>query len=303
MGFGSANEIKEGGARKFFTGVENFKVVAVNPSKAELEALYGREITYEPDYLGTQTVSDSDGEREVPQLRVDFYLNNDDVDNPISTKASFYIMNTHHKSQTGKYKVINDFGKATWLEEDAIKSKTVPQNMQWYNTSGMKIAKRGEEEMIDFIANLLNLPFDLTKLTDVSAAHAKFEKATWEEMFKGDFSYIKTVIDSTNNKVGVALGVKIADDQSMRQTIFNKKTLRQYTLTNKRDNKFQWLSKAIEESKANGAFGTTNFGPADYTLREYSLTPDVLTTASLPPEEDVFGTADAAKDTTDNWLD
>ena len=67
MGFGSANEIKEGGARKFFTGVENFKVVAVNPSKAELEALYGREITYEPEYLGTQTVSDSAAPLERPR--------------------------------------------------------------------------------------------------------------------------------------------------------------------------------------------------------------------------------------------
>ena len=124
MGFGKSNEVKEGGSRKFFTGVENFNVVAVNPTKAQLEELYGREISYEPEYTGTQTVSDSDGEREVPQVRLDFYLNNSDADNPITTKASFYVMNTHHKSQTGKIKVINDFGKTTWLVEDDVKSKT-----------------------------------------------------------------------------------------------------------------------------------------------------------------------------------
>ena len=218
MGFGKSNEVKEGGSRKFFTGVENFNVVAVNPTKAQLEELYGREISYEPEYIGTQTVSDSDGEREVPQVRLDFYLNNNDGDNPITTKASFYVINTHHKSQTGKIKVINDFGKTTWLVEDDVKSKTVPSNMQWYNISGLKVAKRGEEEVVDFIANLLNLPWDLTKLSDPAQAFAKFDKEQWAAIFGGDFSYVQGIIEGTNNKIGVALGVKVAVDPELVTT-------------------------------------------------------------------------------------
>ena len=301
MGFGKSNEVKEGGSRKFFTGVENFNVVAVNPTKEQLEELYGREINYDPEYTGTQTVSDSDGEREVPQVRLDFYLNNNDADNPITTKASFYVMNTHHKSQTGKIKVINDFGKTTWLVEDDVKSKTVPSNMQWYNISGLKVAKRGEEEVVDFIANLLNLPWDLTKLSDPAQAFAKFDKEQWAAIFGGDFSYVQGIIEGTNNKIGVALGVKVADDQSLRQVIFNKKTLRQYTLSSSKANKFLYLGKAIDESKANGAYGTTNFGPDDYTLREFSLVATSMNSADLPAEEDVFGTTAPASD--DNWMD
>lgn len=304
MGFGASNEIVEGAGRKFFTGIENFNIVAVNPTKSELEELFGREITYDPDYLSTQTVKDADGEREKPQIRLDFYLNNNDPDNPITTKASFYVINTHHKSQTGKYKVINDFGKTTWLSEDDVKNGTVPGNMTWYSTSGVKVAKRGEEELVDFIVNLLNLPFKLEDLKDIKSAHAKFEKEHWEQMFKGDFSYIQTVIESTNNKVGLALGVKTADDSSLRQVIFNKKCLRQYTKSSTKADKFKYLSTAITEAKANGAYGTTSFGPDDYVLREYDVTPTDFKAADLPPAADVFENSDpGGADGEDNWLE
>lgn len=305
MGFGKSNEVKEGGSRKFFTGVENFKVMAVNPSKDELEALYGREISYEPEYIGTQTVKDGDGEREVEQLRLDFYLDNDDAGNTITTKASFYVMNTHHMSQTGKVKVINDFGKTTWLTKDQIQSKDVPDNMSWYNTSGLKVAKRGEEEVIDFIANLLNLPWDLTKMGDPSDGHAKFEKDKWADMFKGNFLYLQSIIETTNNKVGLALGVKVADDQSLRQTVCTKKSLRQYVLSGNRANKFQYLAKSIDEAKANGAYGTTDFGPQDYNLREYSITPTKMDANTLPPAEDIFAnnTSSDVAVAEESWLD
>ena len=302
MGFGKSNENKEGGSRKFFTGVENFRVMAVNPSKEALEEMFGRELSYEPEYLGTQTIKDGDGEREVPQLRLDFYLNNMDENNPITTKASYYIMNSHHKSQTGKFKVINDFGKSTWLTEEDIKSSSVPQNMSWYNTSGMKVAKRGEEEVIDFIANLLNLPYDLTKVSDPTDAHAKFDKSNWDDMFKGNFTYIQGVVSGTKNKVGVNLGVKIADDQSLRQVIFNKRTLRQYVLSSTKSNKYLYLGKAIDEAKANGAYGTTDFGPEDYCLREYSITPTVMTAKDVSAVGDFDTVADPALSGEDDWL-
>lgn len=304
MGFGAGQEIKDGGNRKYYTGVENFKVIAVNPTKEELEKLFDRELNYTPEYVDTTTVKDGDGEREVPQVRIDFYLSNDDPDNPISVKESFYISNTHHASQTGKVKVINDFGKTTWLTKESIKSKNIPDNMSWYSISGMKVAKRGEEEVVDFIVNLLNLPFNADKVKDLSEMHAKFEKERWDDMFKGDFSYIQTIIEGTNNKVGVALGVKVADDQSMKQVVFNKKTLRQYTLKSTKADKFKWLAKAIDESKAAGAYGTTNFGPDDYVLREFSINADQLSLDNLPKEEDIFNQTDNSLDgDDDNWLE
>lgn len=292
--FGKGEEIKEGGSRKLYTGAENFKVVGVNPTKEEMEAIYGREINYEPEYVGTTTVKDSDGEREVTQVRIDFYLQSEGED-PINTKASFYVANTHHKSQTQKIKVINDFGKTTWLTEQDIKEGTVPQNMSWYNQSGIKVARRGEEEVIDFIVNLLNLPFDLTKIEDPSEAHAKFSKDDLDKMFKGDTSLLKSIIDGTNNKIGVILGVKTKADGGLQQSLFNRKTMRQYTISSTRANKFQYIAKDIADAKANGAFGNVDFGPADYELREYSVVPTTLD-ASNTNQTDIFATNEESVD-------
>jgi len=299
--FGKGQEISEGGARKLFTGVENFKVVAVNPSKAELEVIYGRELNYDPEYTGTTTVSDGDGEREVNQIRLDFYLTNEDVNNPINTKASFYVADTHHKSQTGKVKVINDYGRTTWLTKEDVASGDAPANMQWYSMQGVKVAKRGEEEVIDFLVNLLNLPFDLSKVDDKSDAYAKISKEEWKAIFSGDVKIFRDVIASTNNKIGVVLGVKTKADGGQMQTIFSRKTLRQYSLHSKKADKFKWVLKDINDAKANGAFGNVEFGPDDLTLREYTITPTQLSLDNAPGADDAFS-AEPVSSADDDWL-
>lgn len=292
-GFGKAQEVKDGPLRQLWTGVENFKVIAVNPTKEELEKIYGREITFTPEYVNTTEVEDGDGKRTVDQIRVDFYLSNED--DSITTKAQFYIGKTHHKSQTGKFKVINDYGKTTWLEKDSIQSGTVPDNMKWYETSGIKVALRGEEEMIGFLANLLNLPFDLSKLEDNSDAHARISKEEWAKIFAGDVNLLRGIIESTNNKVGVVLGVKTKQDGGFVQTIFNRTTLRQYTLHSTKASKYKWILKDLLEAKAAGAFGNVEFGPDDLNLREFSINPTQMT-MDLAEGADVFDTAGAEAD-------
>jgi len=303
-GFGKAQEVTDGPTRKLYTGAENFKVLVVNPTKEEIEDLYGREIQYTPEYVNTTEVEDGDGKRTVDQIRLDFFLSNDD--DSITTKAQFYIAKTHHKSQTGKIRVINDFGKTAWLEKDHIASKTTPDNMSWYNSSGMKVAYRGEEELISFLSNLLNLPWDLSKLDDASDAHARISKEEWAKIFAGDVSLIRSIIESTNNKVGVVLGVKTKQDGGHVQSMFNRTTLRQYTIHSAKADKFKYVLKDIIEAKAAGAFGNVEFGPDDLELREFSITPDQLT-MDLADEADVFDTAGVVADKVaaedDNWLD
>ena len=301
-GFGASQDVSEGPVRKFYTGVENFKVVGVNPTKAELEAIYGREINFDPEYIGTTKVEDGDGEREVPQMRLDFYLSNGD--DSITTKAQFYIANTHHKSQTGKFKVINDFGRTTWLTQEAIQNKIMPDNMTWYNASGVKVAKRGEEELISFLVNLLNLPYKIEELADVSEAFAKISKEEWAKIFTGDVSLFRNIIGGTNNKTGVLLGVKTKTDGGLVQTIFNRNTLRQYVLSSTRGDKFKYLLKDVTEAKEAGAFGNVNFGPDDYTLREFVVGASEITTSNSA-QTDVFATAEPTSEfaaSNDDWM-
>ena len=302
-GFGASQDVAETVARKYYTGVENFKVVGINPTKAELEIMYGREINFDPEYIGTTKVEDGDGEREVPQMRLDFYLANEEGD--ITTKAQFYIGDTHHKSQTGKFKVINAFGKSTWLTEDAIKSKVMPDNMSWYNATEVKVAKRGEEEVIAFLTNLLNLPFKIDELADPSEAFAKISSQEWTKIFAGDVSLLRNIIAGTNNKVGVLLGVKTKTDGGLVQAIFNRHTLRQYTLHSTKASKFKYLEKDVTEAKTAGAFGNVEFGPVDYALREFEVGATKISAANTN-QTDVFAQADAGSGEfadNDNWMD
>ena len=143
--------------------------------------------------------------------------------------------------------------------------------------------------------NLLNLPFNLDKVSDVSEAYARIDKDEWASIFKGDISLLKSIIDSTNNKVGVLLGVKTKGDGKVVQACFNRHTLRQYSIPSTRADKFKWIKKDLKESKAAGAFGNVDFGNKDLVLREFSITPTVIT-GDNSNQTDIFGTANTPVD-------
>ena len=288
--FGKGEEIKEGSAVKLYTGVENFRVVAVNPSKEEMEKMYDRELNFTPEYVGTTKVTDSDGEREVNQIRLDFFLANED--NSITTKVQFYVADTHHRSASGKYKCINSFGRDIWLEKDAVQTKTLPENLSWYNADGVKVAKRGETEMISFLVNLLNLPFNLDKVSDVSEAYARIDKAEWAKIIGGDVTLLRNIVAGTNNKVGILLGVKTTGEGKLRQTALNKHTLRQFTLSSTKPAKYKYILKDLDDAKANGALGNVDFGPRSLILGEHQLEATVISDENTN-QTDIFATAEA----------
>lgn len=300
--FGEQVEVKEGSAVKLYTGVENFKVVAVNPTKKEMEEMYGRELNFTPEYIGDAKITDSDGERDVKQIRLDFFLANED--NSITTKIQFYVANTHHRSASGKYKCINSFGKDVWLNKNAEGRLEIPENMQWYNDDGVKVARRGEVEMISFLVNLLNLPFNLDKVANVSECYARIDSHEWQKIIAGDVTLLRNIIAGTNNKVGVLLGVKTTGEGKLRQTAFNKHTLRQFTLPSTKPAKYKYIMKDLDDAKANGALGNVDFGPRDLILSEHQLQPTVISNNNTN-QADIFATSQApeqeAEDNQD-WL-
>lgn len=286
MAFGKGEEVKSF-EKKFYTGVENFNVTSVNPSKADIEALIGQEITWTPEYVSTTTVSDSDGERDVPQVRIDFMLTNDG-ETSIRPKAQFYVANTYHKSQTGKIRAINAYGQDAWLPEENIKSGVAPDSMSWYDMTGVKPAKKGEVELISFIKNLLNIPFNNAKLVNKKDALASIDHAEWSKIFAGDFEPIREKVMSTNNKIGLLLGVKTSADNKVSQVVFAKSSLRQYTLHSTKDDKFKYLHKDLVETQAAGGQGRVQYGPEDFFLREWKNEPTQLSLDNMPDEEDAF---------------
>jgi hypothetical protein len=286
--FGQQVESKEGAVIKMHTGVQNFKVVSVNPTKEELESFYGRELKYTPEYISKTSVTDADGDREVDQIRLDFYLENEDLG--LKEKIQFYVENTHQKSSTGKFKVLNAFGKDTWLDKESIQSGQMPSNMGWYMSEGVKVAKRGEAEVISFLVNLLNLP-GAAKAVNIDDAKASIDASEWDQIIRtGDVSILRNIIKGVNNSVGVLLGVKTKDDGKMYQQVMNKMTLRGFVMKGSRKDKYSPLSKRLDQAKASGSYSTIDFGPADLEFREYDVNPSKVN-SSNESTEDIFSTA------------
>jgi hypothetical protein len=299
--FGKEVEITDGAEIKLYTGVENFKVVALNPSKEEMEEMYGREINFTPEYTGEVEVEDSDGKRTVKQIRLDFFLANED--SSITTKLQFYVSDTHHKSSTGKLKCINSFGADIWLEKDAVDNQNLPDNLQWYNADGVKIARRGEIELISFLVNLLNLPYDLSKVSDVSDAYAKINDQEWKTMInQGNVELLRNIIGNTNNKIGILLGVKTNGEGKLRQTTLNRTTFRQFVLSSKKATKYKYALKDLESAKANGALGNVDFGSNSLLLQEHVIEETVISDENTN-QTDIFGTdePEAGEDNAE-WL-
>lgn len=255
MNFATANEASDGYERKLYTGIENFKVTHVNPTHEQLKEIYG-ENAKEPVYLST----DEDGNK---RLRFDFYIDNvAEEDEPsIKTKFSLFMSPKHTLSQTDKYKYLNKFGQFAWLPKDG----TVPENMSWFVEDGKRKAYDGEEEVIGFLRNILNLPSH-EKAKQPSDAESLFSEDDITKFFSGDFSGIRDIVLSSPNKIGLLLGVKRADNGNLYQDVFTRVTLRQYSKNSK---KFDYIRKNVMEAQENGAYPNTDFGNIDYVLREY----------------------------------
>ena len=87
--FGKAVESKKSTPARRYVGIAPVKVLAVNPTKTELEKIYNTTLDKEPKYLGSKEV---DG-KNVPFVRVDFIVATDESKSGIAmiTKASFFV--------------------------------------------------------------------------------------------------------------------------------------------------------------------------------------------------------------------
>lgn len=266
--FGNAQEAGEGYVNKLYTGVENFRVTHVCPNHDQLKTIYG-DNAKEPQYKSTD-------ENGVETVRLDFYLDNESEEGEptIKTKVSYFIKKAPRTSQnTGKQVYINVYGQNTWLTPDG----NIPENMSWFQEKGKRAAYTGEPEMIGFLRNLLNLP-GLAKAKTPESAESYLTVEDWNKIFSGNFSVIRDIVASSPNKVGFLLGVKTAEGGKMYQDIYNRETLRQWAKANE---DFDYLRDKVKDSQDNGAYPNTNFGNADYKLREY-------TEENTPTQDSVF---------------
>lgn len=273
----------QGGAR-LMTGLVPMMVVAVNPSKKELEAIYGRDLDKEPEYL-------SSDEQGVKKLRIDFIMKtviNDKLgcNEEIITKVPFFLENKlAYTSDGSKVYVLNLYGENACIPVEDAKKNTVPENMSWYNTTKMRPAYRGELELVLFLKAYLGIPNRAYKdkvIPDVTKAEIQLEKI--KNYFDGDIKEFVSVVNlrKPTNIVLLAGGIRTTDDNRQYQAWYLKKPLK-YGTTN-----LQYIQKDIAERQSQV---NINFGPEDLKFRIYNNEPtifDIPSKTSTTVEDDPF---------------
>ena len=283
---GQETKETQGGAR-LMTGLVPMMVVAVNPSKKELEAIYGRDLEKEPEYISAD-------EQGVKKLRVDFIMKtviNDKLgcNEEIITKVPFFLEDKPaYTSDGSKVYMLNLYGENACIPVEDAKKNTLPENMQWYNTTKMRPAYRGEIELVGFLKQYLGIPnraFKDKVIPDVSKAEIQLEKI--KNYFNGDIKEFVSVVNlrKPTNIILLAGGVRTTDDNKQYQAWYLKKPLK-YGTTN-----LEYIKRDIAERQSQV---NVDFGPADLKFRIYNNEPTVFdgpAKASVETDDDPFAAA------------
>ena len=302
---------QKGGDFKRYVGLGQSKVIALNPTKKQLEEIYGREIQNDPEYYGT------DDETGTKWARFDFVVKTDpEFNNGIEliSHAVFTLRNEMYANKDNtKVRVIDSYGNSIWMDIDSAKAKTVPTSNSGGSVkmSDYRIALRGEPELIDFLRNYFSLPdafeyangtwslkklkhqSELTKeeaekddiLTFESCMMA-FDKSDFEKFFKGDVSDLANAInsrkDTENLAVTLLYGVRTTDEGKQYQTVCTG-----YDLTlrkNAGSKAIARLEKQLANAKQSGLYSAVDYRVQE--LQEYTVEP---TNLEKPQEESSVG--------------
>ena len=220
------------GSFKMYKGMAAFNIVAVNPTKAELEALTGREIENDPEYVGK-----TDEGKE--QVRVVFYAKtapDAKLNNGIELliPISFMLTKDYKVGQnSGKYQIIDKFGRTAWATKEEVQSKSIPQYSSGpANISAdYRLAWQGEEFLVDFLIQWLNIPGPAVYKDKVWVMKENTDDSEvsldMAALFKGDVKELKELVTlAAAYTVKGAVGIRTVDNENgtrQYQAVFTRK--------------------------------------------------------------------------------
>ena len=296
------NASKEAQEFKRFIGVCPVFVKAVNPNKAEHEKLFNTTLEEAPVYV--QDKEDSDG-NSYKNVRISVVLQPDTekigFDMPLVTMPLFITNQKQHGANSGKYQVVDKYGRFAWATEAEISAKEIPTYSNGKKadiSNDYRIAYVGEEDLTNFIRVFLCIP-SITKWDNnekcmvpntedkPEECECRLDVETFEKLFKGDFSEIKEILGfQPTNKIKVCLGVRTDANGKLFQSVYTKKFISNAT-TN-----YSSLDKALQ---ADIAYATTHNKAlsTEYSAKavhEYSVTPTTFTaseSSEVTPSSDM----------------
>lgn len=301
MAIAKGRESVEAQEFKRYIGVAPMFIEAINPSKAEHEALFSTTLEEAPNYLGTK--SDNDGnEFQTARISVVFKPDTEKIgfEMPLVTMALFLENRPRYNADKTKVQVIDKYGNTGWPTiEEAERHAVILKNKNGedYNSNLDKDYRPcyvGEEDLMNFVKTYLNIPNRLTYDRDsktwgpntkvkVEECECRFDNLA--AVFKGDFSEIKDALGfQPTNKVKVLLGVRTdAESGKLYQVVYTKKFL-----SNAATN-YSSLDKEIQEmvanAVANGRTITTEYDVVP--VHEYVVAPTQFAAPEAAPSGDM----------------
>lgn len=261
---------------KKYIGIASCHVVTFNPTKEELSKLYGREVTKDTEYEGV--FKNNEGV-DVKAVYPTFILKTDpDSNNGIEEFFTARFMVTDKilvNNSNTKCKVMDKYGRTAWATKEDVANHTIPTYID-KNTNtpvpfnidkDFRPIHRGEEELTLFMKNYLNID-DCQKyinntwvmIDDPSIAESRLDNI--DALVKGDFKELKDALEfQPNNKVKVAISVRITNDGREFSTVYTNFTMKNGSNSTKK------LEEDINGKKNAGGLQNVVF---DFTpLHEY----------------------------------
>ena len=264
--FGKTNQIEE---RKFdntlYQGIGLFKVIAINPSRAEIAKLYGttEDRVKEPAYITDTDGFNSKGEQiKTQKLTLEVYIQTKIGEKDLIKRIKYNVTKGCNFSKSkGTFEVIDVYGNTAWTTPEVIEKqekivydrKDGSGKMEANVATPYRLTYRGEREFILFVRNLLGIkkPFTLDKdgnstwlpESELKEAVVSFDVKDWESFFKGNFKELSKIVAAGNiNEIQCILGIC---------EINGEKSIKVSTTTLRKD---EILSQKMESELINDTF-------------------------------------------------
>lgn len=252
-----------------YIGVLPMKVIAINPTKRELETIYNRTSEKEPVYLGTDT------NRNVPQIRIDFIVQTipDKCDGiKLTSKVSYFLSNSiRYNTDKTKIQICNPYGQFVWVTKEEYEQHLAPVNMPTFIYENIRPAYVGEENLVKFLQASINIPnvieFD-TKQPIKNKVIAECRLDSIKKIFTGDIKELQNSMP-TMKFFKMGAGAKTTDDNKVYQDFFID-----YPMKGGVKN-LEYYNTQVRTRQDGGGYPHTYFGTMPYKAELYVITPTV----------------------------
>ena len=282
MAIAKGKESTEGDFKRYI-GVAPCFIKGLNPTKAQLEEIYGNPQDKEPEYVGEVEVTEGESKVKYPNVRLSFLALPDPEKvgvelKPISVALFLQKRFKYNKDKT-KVQVIDKYGRTAWVTIEECKNHEIPM----YSNGPANLDKDyrpayvGEEELTNFLIAYLNIPsvmrYNQGEKKWYMVEHPEESECRLdhiEDYFKGNFSELREALSlQPTNKVKILFGIRTDNEGRQYQAAFTQMFLKN-NITD-----YSKLDANVQERKNNGAYATTEFETVDF--HEYSVKSTTIT--------------------------